>query len=263
MGDEIQYNNIDERNEYIINQIRTGSRQVDLAKQFNLSRQRIEQIVRRYEKRNQIKLTYPKVNIYFDRNAQIINAYQENEKINDIAEKFNLAVSSTIRILNNAGISCGEVTKAIKRRNEEIGIEYLSGKTQLEVSKEYKLSLNYVNKILNEGGYSNLHKIEVEKRNEKIVKLHLRGVDKLKIAKQFNMSPHNVVRILKSKNIEIKPRLTKEELDIRNKNIINLYLSGMSIRNIAKQYSLRSSSTRVLISKAKITDPDLFVAKTN
>ena len=102
-----------------------------------------------------------------------------------------------------------------KYNNEEIIKKYVSGKSSIEIARDYSISHSYVIKMLKKNHINIRKPGEYKTKNyyrkislneyDKVVKKYERGESSYAIAKEYSVSVDTILRTLKKKKIKIRP----------------------------------------------------------
>jgi len=194
---------------------------------FSSSQTLIRKILRKHKSELNI---YPSSNyISNKRNQEITADFNSGLKMKEIAVKYKLTAERVRQVLFKSGLTVKinkpkkeRFTNQLKKtRNQEIINEYLQRKNHYELSDSYNLcyfSLRKIiknNNILYRKEYNYLPKPKLNgeerlKRYLKIIEEYKNGSTIHQVAKRFSYRDITIYNILRSHNIKLRPRKSKQ-----------------------------------------------------
>ncbi len=153
---------VEQKKKEIISRYMFGDSVIELAKEYNLSRERIYQYLRNLEdweeerevyeqrKKHQLKIQKRKLQ------EEVILRIKLGQSITQIARELHIANKTIHILLTGTKYKIGK--KALKQRDKKILREYKSGATQKQLAKKYNTA------------QTNISRIIVKNRNEKLQK---------------------------------------------------------------------------------------------
>jgi Mor family transcriptional regulator/very-short-patch-repair endonuclease len=199
---------------------------------------------------------------------EIIRHYNQGETLNSLSKKFStdhklirkLLVLNNVQLRSHAESVKIGVFKVSKKSNlykkkEEIIKEYKSGSSALHLSKKYGCSGTTIIRFLRENNISLIPKSyflkrprgsKADKFANEIITLYKNGNSLEKISRKLNLKIGTVRGVLLRNNIQLRHKgwkiETHSKLDPFKNELIDDYIKGLSISELAKKYSLASSS---------------------
>ena len=242
-----------ERNAEIVELRRQGKKLDDIAGQYGITRERVRQIVLRYNRTSDnpvdigevTKLIRQPTPEQLKQWAKIVELRQSGMSYQEIADTIGIkrnAVAQCIRTYNdsvelpwkvpvedNRYIISDEVREGIIRERE-------NGAIVSAITKQFGVSAITVNRVLKEVG---LTRPLLSARDKEIAELALQGKSLTVIAKHLNITHAQVCRAVRRYNrvsdnpIPLTQRLTPLELQERREKILELARSGLTYQEIA------------------------------
>lgn len=228
-----------ERNRRIVERIQSGQVVSLVAKKFGINRDYVTQICRSAGlKVNEIQ----KIHRRQGRDRKIVVRVQEGVSLEIVGREFGLSSERVRQICLEAGLNLKEERRA---RNRQIIERIQTGKSQVAVAKEFRLTPNTISKICREAGVNvkSLRQHETQERNTEIVRRVKAGETRAAVARDFILHVNGVSWICREAGAVAWKRLSKQEYQVRNAEIVRRVASGETQVAVAKDFGL--TATRV------------------
>ena len=204
-------------------------------------------------------------NISKESQLKIVEMYQDGVLVKKIANEFGIDATTVFKYINEYDIAKRGVGNKIRtvvseEAEKEIIKMYQDGEIIKDIAKKFSMSPSGVNYYIAKNGMNKRKKCisylkELPEEDiQNIIKMHQEGVLAKDICNQYSFDKSTLRKILDTYNI---PRLHKNsthknfsEEDIQN--IIKMYLDGARIRDIAKKFSITTSTVTRYINKYDI-----------
>lgn len=133
--------------------------------------------------------------------------------------------------------------KDLDKRNKEMLIMALDGKSCKELAKEFGCDVSYIRRILNNNfGLGASQRLDI--RNKLILDRYKGGCTIKSISEEFNLKTLTIKEILRDKYSII---VYQDSIDKRHDTIKSYYKNGMSIVNISKKMGLTTHQIGIIV----------------
>jgi transposase len=239
----------------------------NIAEVFNVSRSTINEII---EKNNLEKKGpgYYGKKINSDQEFQVLSLYSQGLTVKDIGKQFEVDQVTISSVLKKHGVYIIPVEERVRKFNQEQEKEivqlYNKGETIKDIAAMYEVSSTPITRILKENNIEirqhpflkcKNYETKIKKSQyPKLIKLYQSGQSMTDLAKQFQVTSQTISRILRKKNILIRPgkfyatKLSPQE----HKQIIVLYKKGASSNKIAEQFGVNPGTIIGVLKKHKV-----------
>lgn len=132
---------------------------------------------------------------------------------------------------------------------DEICSKYLKGKTMIQLGNEYGCSTSSISNILKRSHVKSrsfrdaaLIGWNLELPSQEIIDLYNSGISSTNIGKKYNCSPGTILTLLKKNSVKIRSLSDAIRLKLPDKEIVELYNSGLSMSKLGEKYGCSSPS---------------------
>ncbi|MVM35242.1 hypothetical protein GO755_34795 [Spirosoma sp. HMF4905] len=203
---------------------------------------------------------YTKANVSSE---SIIQAYLSGGTIKSVAALFKIDSNTVNRITNEAGVTRKRYgkKKAIltSEVKQQIVATYLSGKSSLEISKEFDVAQETVANVMNQAGYNIKRKHLTSEQKNYILEAYKAGKNSYEIGREIGFSNVIISKIIRESGIE--RRSVYRLKDDQQLQVAIDYENGESSEQIAKRLGISANTVRNAIKKNGVQIRQLWPKK--
>ncbi|UHG93268.1 hypothetical protein [Spirosoma oryzicola] len=176
----------------------------------------------------------------------IIDAYEQRNRIAEIAEQFNVSEATVWYTVSKAG----KIIKPKRVSSEDkqsISNAYQQGCSTSDLSERFGLCQVTIQKIVKSVHGSLRKRFTTEEERNLIIVAYRLGKSSYQIAEDFGISRPSVCDIIKKAGIKIRgfSKLTKQERG----EVRTAYLSGVLTSELSKRYGIAPESIRAILKR--------------
>lgn len=186
----------------------------------------------------------PRMNLTQQDFIDIVEFYNLGYSVIEIAKNYNISKSSVMAILNKNNVQMRSPKKPIEWTKDQITniiTSYESGASTISIAQFYGVNPKSISKVLIQNdiplrtNYRNVKTIVfTEAQKQEICQMYIDGYSLNEIATAFNLkSILAIQRVLEAAKIKRRIDTPRNWTDEEQRNIINLFREGKSIREVA------------------------------